>query len=30
LLDGPAVWAFELGRLVPNRPRPRLRLAQRR
>lgn len=24
LLDGPAVWAFELGRLVPNRPRPRL------
>lgn len=25
LLDGPAVWAFELGRLVPNRPRPRLR-----
>lgn len=23
LLDGPAVWAFELGRLVPNRPRPR-------
>jgi hypothetical protein len=21
-LDGPAVWAFELGRLVPNRPRP--------
>jgi hypothetical protein len=20
LLDGPAVWAFELGRLVPNRP----------
>jgi len=30
LLDGPAVWAFELGRLVPNRPRPRLRLRQRR
>ena len=26
LLDGPAVWAFELGRLIPNRPRPRLRL----
>jgi Glycosyl transferase family group 2 len=25
LLDGPAVWAFELGRLVPNRPGPRLR-----
>jgi len=25
LLDGPAVWAFELGRLVPNRPRPTLR-----
>lgn len=25
LLDGPTVWAFELGRLVPNRPRPRLR-----
>lgn len=25
LLDGPAVWAFELGRLVPNRPSPRLR-----
>jgi len=24
LLDGPAVWAFELGRLVPNRPLPRL------
>ncbi len=22
-LDGPAVWAFELGRLVPNRPVPR-------
>jgi hypothetical protein len=32
LLDGPAVWAFELGRLVPNRPRPRprLRFGQRR
>ncbi len=30
LLDGPAVWAFELGRLIPNRPRPRLRHAQRR
>ncbi len=25
LLDGPAVWAFELGRLVPNRPLPRRR-----
>jgi hypothetical protein len=25
LLDGLAVWAFELGRLIPNRPRPRLR-----
>jgi GT2 family glycosyltransferase len=25
LLDGPAVWAFELGRLMPNRPNPRLR-----
>lgn len=25
LLDGPAVWAFELGRVIPNRPRPRLR-----
>ncbi|MEA2272282.1 MAG: hypothetical protein QOI98_990 [Solirubrobacteraceae bacterium] len=24
LLDGPAVWAFELGRLLPNRPTPRL------
>jgi glycosyl transferase family 2 len=23
LLDGPAVWAFELGRLMPNRPRRR-------
>lgn len=30
LLDGPAVWAFELGRLIPNRPRPRLRLTARR
>lgn len=30
LLDGPAVWAFELGRLIPNRPRPRLRRPQRR
>lgn len=29
LLDGPAVWAFELGRLIPNRPRPRLRASQR-
>lgn len=29
LLDGPAVWAFELGRLIPNRPRPRLRLLRR-
>ncbi len=29
LLDGPAVWAFELGRLIPNRPRPRLRLPRR-
>lgn len=29
LLDGPAVWAFELGRLIPNRPRPRLRLRRR-
>ena len=29
LLDGPAVWAFELGRLIPNRPRPRLRLPKR-
>jgi len=28
MLDGPAVWAFELGRLVPNRPAPRL-LARR-
>jgi len=26
LLDGPAVWAFELGRLIPNRPRPRVRI----
>ncbi|MDQ1702745.1 MAG: hypothetical protein QOF57_1997 [Frankiaceae bacterium] len=25
MLDGPAVWAFELGRLVPNRPRQRRR-----
>jgi len=25
LLDGPAVWAFELGRLVPNRPMRRRR-----
>ena len=24
LLDGPAVWAFELGRLIPNRPRPHI------
>jgi GT2 family glycosyltransferase len=30
LLDGPAVWAFELGRLIPNRPRPRLRMPSRR
>ena len=30
LLDGPAVWAFELGRLIPNRPRPRLRLRRQR
>jgi hypothetical protein len=31
LLDGPAVWAFELGRLVPNRPLPRVggRVARR-
>jgi hypothetical protein len=29
LLDGPAVWAFELGRLIPNRPRPRPRLPRR-
>jgi GT2 family glycosyltransferase len=29
LLDGPAVWAFELGRLVPNRPRPQLSRAAR-
>lgn len=29
LLDGPAVWAFELGRLIPNRPRPRPRLRLR-
>jgi len=25
LLDGPSVWAFELGRLIPNRSRPQLR-----
>jgi GT2 family glycosyltransferase len=30
LLDGPAVWAFELGRLIPNRPRPKLRRAAQR
>lgn len=30
LLDGPAVWAFELGRLVPNRPPPRLPARQAR
>ena len=24
LLDGPAVWAYELGRLIPNRPGPRM------
>jgi glycosyl transferase family 2 len=30
LLDGPAVWAFELGRLIPNRPRPKLRVQLRR
>ncbi|HVF76805.1 MAG TPA: glycosyltransferase family 2 protein [Solirubrobacteraceae bacterium] len=29
LLDGPAVWAFELGRLIPNRPRPRPRTRNR-
>lgn len=29
LLDGPAVWAFELGRLAPNRPRPQLSRAAR-
>ena len=29
LLDGPAVWAFELGRLIPNRPRPRPRPRRR-
>jgi len=29
LLDGPTVWAFELGRLIPNRPRPTLRRSQR-
>ena len=28
LLDGPAVWAFELGRLIPNRPRPRRPVAR--
>jgi GT2 family glycosyltransferase len=28
LLDGPAVWAFELGRLVPNRPLRRRRQAR--
>jgi len=30
LLDGPAVWAFEIGRLIPNRPRPKIRLQLRR
>lgn len=30
LLDGPSVWAFELGRLIPNRPRPRLRAPMHR
>ena len=30
LLDGPAVWAFELGRLIPNRPRPRWRIRRQR
>jgi len=30
LLDGPAVWAFEFGRLIPNRPRPRLSQLRRR
>ncbi|MEA2222866.1 MAG: mycofactocin glycosyltransferase, partial [Solirubrobacteraceae bacterium] len=30
LLDGPAVWAFELGRFIPNRPRPRLSQLRRR
>jgi hypothetical protein len=29
LLDGPAVWAFELGRLIPNHPAPRLRRPRR-
>jgi hypothetical protein len=29
LLDGPAVWAFELGRLMPNRPLTRGRAAAR-
>lgn len=29
LLDGPAVWAFELGRLIPNRPRPQPKLRRR-
>lgn len=29
LLDGPSVWAFELGRLTPNRPRPRLQNLRR-
>jgi GT2 family glycosyltransferase len=29
LLDGPAVWAFELGRFIPNRPRPRLSQLQK-
>jgi hypothetical protein len=30
LLDGPAVWAFELGRLVPNRELPRARRGAQR
>ena len=30
LLDGPAVWAFEIGRLIPNRPPPKIRLQLRR
>lgn len=30
LLDGPAVWAFELGRMIPNRPLPRPRPRRRR
>ena len=30
LLDGPTVWAFELGRLIPNRPRPKLLPRRRR